>query len=243
MHDAVTAIATSGVSPIVRIADNQGWMVKRALDAGAHGILVPLIYSVDDAVRLVQSAKFPPMGQRGFGSPFPMANTGVSTAQKYLLQANNSLLTAVQIETNEALELVSTNLSSLSMPFRSYCVARTNLAGGNKVDEIARVPGVDVLFVGPFDLGNNIGRPVLDGVMHPELSTAIDKVHAAAVANGKKSGIYCTGPEQAREYVAKGFHMVSVLADVIALLSSLTAGLLVARGGGDEKKETGPYGP
>jgi 4-hydroxy-2-oxoheptanedioate aldolase len=107
MHLAVSAIAAiPSVSPIVRIADNQGWMIKRALDAGAHGILVPLIYTVEDAQKLVKSAKFPPQGQRGFGSPFPMRNTGVKTANEYLLQANESLVVAVQIETQEALDRV-----------------------------------------------------------------------------------------------------------------------------------------
>ena len=55
MHDAVPAIAACGVSPIVRIPDNQGFMVKRALDPGAHGVLVPLLYTVEDAKKLVFS--------------------------------------------------------------------------------------------------------------------------------------------------------------------------------------------
>jgi 4-hydroxy-2-oxoheptanedioate aldolase len=58
MHEAVVAIAKEGISPIVRIAANESWMIKRALDAGAHGIVVPLIYTVDDAKRVVSAAKF-----------------------------------------------------------------------------------------------------------------------------------------------------------------------------------------
>jgi 2-keto-3-deoxy-L-rhamnonate aldolase RhmA len=70
-----------------------------ALDAGAHGIVVPLIYSVDDAKRLVASAKFPPEGNRGFGSPFsPHAFNG-ETLTDYLQNANSSIQTIVQIET------------------------------------------------------------------------------------------------------------------------------------------------
>ena len=61
IHESVAAIASCGVSPIVRIPDNQGWMVKRALDSGAHGIVVPLLYTADDARKLVTSAKFPPL--------------------------------------------------------------------------------------------------------------------------------------------------------------------------------------
>ena len=73
----------------------------------AHGIIVPLLYTADDAVRLVKSAKFPPAGNRGFGSPFPMEKFGGQTQTEYLQQANNALLTIVQIETQEALDNVS----------------------------------------------------------------------------------------------------------------------------------------
>ncbi|KAI9734141.1 MAG: hypothetical protein M1818_006654 [Claussenomyces sp. TS43310] len=174
MHEAVAAIAACRVSPIVRIADNQAWMVKRALDAGAHGVLVPLLSFEADAKRLVASAKFPPVGVRGFGSPFPMERFHPDlTSSDYLKQANDALLTIVQIETKDGLA---------------------------NVDAIARVPGVDVLFVGPFDLGNNIGHPIVDGVMHDDLQAAIKKVLDTAIATGKKAGIFCTSGEQAKGY-------------------------------------------
>jgi 4-hydroxy-2-oxoheptanedioate aldolase len=113
MHESVAAIASCGVSPIVRIPDNQAWMVKRALDSGAHGIVVPLLYTADDARKLVQSAKFPPVGQRGYGSPFSMGMFDVQggmSGLQYLQQANEGLVTIVQIETREALENVSIRL-------------------------------------------------------------------------------------------------------------------------------------
>ena len=110
MHESVHAIASCNVSPIVRIPANEGWMVKRALDAGAHGIIVPLLYSVEDAKSLVQAAKFPPFGKRGFGSPFSMGafdGKGDLSGLDYMKNANDNLLTIVQIETKEALESVS----------------------------------------------------------------------------------------------------------------------------------------
>ena len=109
MHECVHAVASCGVSPIVRIPANEGWMVKRALDAGAHGIIVPLLYSVEDAKKLVQAAKFPPFGKRGFGSPFSMGTfdtKGGLSGFEYMNNANNTLLTIVQIETREALAVV-----------------------------------------------------------------------------------------------------------------------------------------
>ncbi|KAI0406886.1 Pyruvate/Phosphoenolpyruvate kinase-like domain-containing protein [Xylaria palmicola] len=162
MHEVVPAIASCGASPIVRLPDMQGWMIKRALDAGAHGILIPLLRSAEEAKKIVAAAKFPPQGQRGLGSPFAMERFNpIPTMTEYLQHANDSLLTVVQIETREALDAV---------------------------EEIAEVPGIDVLFVGPFDLGNNIGHPILDGVMKPELEQAIDRVLAATIKAGKKAG-------------------------------------------------------
>ncbi|KAH7022600.1 Pyruvate/Phosphoenolpyruvate kinase-like domain-containing protein [Ilyonectria destructans] len=191
MHDAVPAIAALGVSPIVRLPDMQGWMVKRALDSGAHGIVVPLLRTVEEARQLVQSAKFPPLGQRGFGSPIaPERFNPVPSFTEYLQQANDALLTIVQIETKEALECV---------------------------DEIAAVEGIDVLFIGPFDLGNNIGHPIINGVIAPELKDALAKVLSASKNAGKKCGVYCTSGDQAKMFAEQGFDMMNVVTDYTAL--------------------------
>lgn len=204
MHEAVVAIAAAGVSPIVRIAANEPWMVKRALDSGAHGIIVPLIYTVEDAKKLVSSAKFPPEGSRGFGSPFSPQTFSNESMTTYLTSANQSLLTIVQIETASALA---------------------------SVREIAAVPGVDCLLIGPFDLGNNIGRPILEPEMHQELKDAIGKIKDAAHAEGKKVGIYCTGGEQAKEFAERGFDMVSIAADMIGIPAYFSQTLNVASSG------------
>ncbi|KAF2638162.1 Phosphoenolpyruvate/pyruvate domain-containing protein [Massarina eburnea CBS 473.64] len=211
MHEAVAAIAATGVSPLVRIAANEAWMVKRALDAGAHGIVVPLIYTVDDAKRLVSSTKFPPEGHRGFGSPFTPQNFTNESMTHYLQNANSSLITVVQIETKSALD---------------------------SVREIAAIPGVDVLLIGPFDLGNNIGHPIL-GEMHPELTSAIDSIKDAAHAEGKKVGIYCTSGEQSRDYAERGFDMISIAADVLAVQTYFTNTLATASGKGGGKGGSG----
>lgn len=74
---------------------------------------MPLLYTADDAKNLVKSAKFPPQGQRGFGSPFPMERVGGVSMTEYLQQANEALVTIVQIETKEALENVRAPLFRL----------------------------------------------------------------------------------------------------------------------------------
>ncbi|OAG34112.1 hypothetical protein AYO21_11753 [Fonsecaea monophora] len=205
MHDSVHAVASVGVSPIVRIPANEGWMVKRALDSGAHGIIVPLLYTVQDAKRLVESAKFPPRGKRGFGSPFSMGafdNQGNLSAFEYMNTANDNLLTIAQIETKEAFECV---------------------------EEIARVDGVDVLFIGLFDLSNNLGYS-LQGGFPPEMTAAVARILKAANDAGKKAGIYCPSGESARQYADKGFHMISAATDATALLTIMTKSLSKAKG-------------
>lgn len=164
----------------------------------------------------MRSAKFPPQGIRGFGSPFPMERFHPDLgAGDYLQQANDALLTIVQIETKEALE---------------------------NVDEIAAVPGIDVLFVGPFDLGNNVGHPIIAGKMHADLHAAIAKVLGAAKAAGKKAGIFCTSGEQSKAYADQGFHMISVATDMHILPAGVMDAVNKAKGLGPGPKLTGPYG-
>jgi 4-hydroxy-2-oxoheptanedioate aldolase len=128
----------------------------------------------------------------------------VPTMTEYLQQANGALLTMVQIETQEALDAVA---------------------------DIAAVPGIDVLFVGPFDLGNNIGYPILDGVWKPELEQAVDRILAATHAAGKKAGFFAGTGEQAKKFADKGFDMVNVALDSSTLQGALASSLNDARGG------------
>ncbi|KAE8152792.1 2,4-dihydroxyhept-2-ene-1,7-dioic acid aldolase [Aspergillus avenaceus] len=200
MHELVAATAACRVSPVVRVVEGQHWAIKRALDSGAHGILVPFLETVQDATNVVRYSKYPPQGNRGFECAFalekfveqsPHGGVKELTASEYLWEANDSLVIAVQIETQSALD---------------------------HVREIAAVPGVDVLFVGPFDLGINIGHPVREsGEMDEELVRAIELVREAAVQAGKVSGIYCGSGEEARKYADKGFLMISAMTDVVGV--------------------------
>lgn len=176
---------------------------------------MPLIYTVDDAKRLVSSTKFPPEGTRGFGSPFAVQCFNDEPLTYYLQNANSTLLTIVQIETASALQCVR---------------------------EIAALPGVDVLLIGPFDLGNNIGRPILTGEMHQDLKDAIEKIKDAAHAEGKKVGMYCATGEQARIYAERGFDMISISTDQIAITTLFSQALAVASGKADGSGDQGVKG-
>ena len=144
--------------------------------------MVPLLNSAEDARKLVTSAKFPPQGNRGFGSPFSPEKFGLKSLTEYLQQANDALVTIVQIETKEALR---------------------------NVDSIAQTPGVDVLLIGPFDLGNNIGFPIVNDIMADELKKAIGAIQQSAQRYEKRTGMYCTSGSQARQFADDGFNMVN----------------------------------
>ncbi|KAK3652614.1 hypothetical protein LTR56_001979 [Elasticomyces elasticus] len=205
ISDDIAAIAACGVSPIVRVPEGQHWMIKRALDAGAHGIMVPLIRTVADAQNVASSSKFPPNGTRGLGSPFSMEKFHPELTQvQYFQQSNSATLVVLQIETREALE---------------------------NVEAIAAVEGVDCLLVGPHDLGNSIGHPVLKAPEYdPELEEAITKINDAAHKAGKWTAIYCGSGEQARKYADLGFDMVNTMNDVVALKSAFGGAVEAAQG-------------
>eukprot|EP01117_Protostelium_nocturnum_P011311 TRINITY_DN4101_c0_g1_i1.p1 TRINITY_DN4101_c0_g1~~TRINITY_DN4101_c0_g1_i1.p1 ORF type:complete len:271 (-),score=104.07 TRINITY_DN4101_c0_g1_i1:71-883(-) len=198
MHEAIANISPYGPSPLVRIPDAQGWMIKRALDAGAHGIMVPLVSTKETAEYIVEQSKFPPRGKRGFGSPFSMTSFGLSSAADYLRQANDSTVVIVQIETEEAV---------------------------NNVEAIAAVDGIDVIFIGPIDLSNFLGHPLAYGEEHPKVTQAIDRILKAAHKAGKKAGIFTGNPEDAKRRAEQGFDMVNLGTDVANLVSNVVQGL------------------
>jgi 4-hydroxy-2-oxoheptanedioate aldolase len=178
-------------------------MIKRALDAGAHGIMVPLLSSVEEVEEVVRQSKFPPSGKRGLGSPFSVNAFDLYNIGDYLSQANDNTAVIIQIET---------------------------LAAYENVEAFAKVPGVDLLFIGPFDLSNALGHPLAHGVEHPVLTSAIQKILDVAHANGKKAGIFTTSGEDARKRVEQGFDMVHIGTDVHLLIAGMSACVKEARG-------------
>ncbi|ODN97163.1 hypothetical protein I350_08143 [Cryptococcus amylolentus CBS 6273] len=160
MHNSVSAISALGVSPIIRVRGPQPDILKRALDTGAHGLMVPMINTAEEASSVVKYSKLPPQGLRGQGSAFPAIGHGLTTPE-YMKSANETILTIVQIETREGVE---------------------------NVDAIAAVPGVDYLFIGPNDLAQSLlGYTPAKGD-EPVFVEAIAKIVAAARKHGKWVG-------------------------------------------------------
>ncbi|KAL4981491.1 Pyruvate/Phosphoenolpyruvate kinase-like domain-containing protein [Aspergillus falconensis] len=160
MHNAVAAISALGVSPIIRIRGPAHDIIKRALDTGAHGIMVPQINNADEARAIVASSKFPPQGVRGQGSAFPAIGHGLTTPE-YMVSANETIITMIQIETRDGVE---------------------------NVEEICAVDGVDMVFIGPNDLAMSLLGYVPARGDEPVFVEAVERVIAAARKYGKWAG-------------------------------------------------------
>jgi 4-hydroxy-2-oxoheptanedioate aldolase len=192
-------IAPSGVAPMVRIPWNQPENFKRVLDAGAWGIVVPMVNSKEEAERAVEATRFPPKGKRSVGGSIPAVRFGTNGGD-YLKHADEEILLVLQIEHIDAVE---------------HC------------DEILGVPGVDACFIGPNDLaasmGIGLGVP-LEGT-DPRMIEAIAHVEKTAKAVGVAPGIHCSGSAGVNQRIAEGFQFLALASELRYLLSGLNDAL------------------
>ena len=180
----ITAVSGQGKPAIVRVPVGEIGAIGRALDAGAAGVVCPMIESRDQAIAFVREAKYPPIGRRSWGPARPRTLLpGDTYAPK---PANDYVLAAAMVETGPAIEAL---------------------------DEILSVPGLDAVFVGPNDLSLSLtgGRFEPNGAA---LQAALRKVVARAKAHGLIAGIYAGDEKLAAEYRDLGFRMIPVGSDM-----------------------------
>lgn len=175
-----------GPVPIARIAQATVENVKRALDAGAYGVIAPMINSRAEAEQFVAAARFPPQGQRSFGSFYAGLAFG-EDMPGYLKIANQQTLAIVQIESRAALD---------------------------HVDEIFSVPGLDGGLVGPIDLSLSLGLDPFAASPSPVFTQALETILQAAKKHNLPMGIYCANGKIAAERLRQGFLLVNVASDV-----------------------------
>jgi 4-hydroxy-2-oxoheptanedioate aldolase len=193
------AIAATGTAPMVRIPWNTGENIKRVLDAGAWGIVVPMVNSRAEAEAAVAAAKYPPRGARSLGGGMRAVRWGAS-ADEYARHADDEILVVLQIE---------------------------HIDGVRVADEILSVPGVDACFIGPNDLaasmGISLGVPLESD--HPELMAMVAEIREACARNGVAPGIHCSGPAGVNQRIAEGFQFLAMASELKFLLSGLQDGL------------------
>jgi 4-hydroxy-2-oxoheptanedioate aldolase len=145
-----------------------------------------MINTESDARAFAGAAKYPPLGERSWGPARAMTLQGKSSAIDYLREANDGTLTFAMIETRTAL--------------------------GN-VDAIAATPGIDALFIGPYDLSTALSDGKAQDLQAPEVERAIDRICAAATKAGKIPGIFCRDTERGLAMAKRGFRFVTVSSD------------------------------
>ncbi|MBN1196952.1 MAG: 2,4-dihydroxyhept-2-ene-1,7-dioic acid aldolase [Candidatus Aminicenantes bacterium] len=171
---------------LVRIASASEVAVKQALDTGASGIIVPLVNSPEDARRVVNWARYAPEGSRGVG--LARAHGYGKNFTKYMQRANLETVVVVQAEQREAVE---------------------------RIKEIADVPGLDAVFIGPYDLSASLGYP--GEVDHPEVTRAIKRIFAACRDAGKATGVFGINASAVRPFIQQGFTLVAAGVDAMVM--------------------------
>lgn len=193
----IRAIDLTPAIPIVRVPWNDPGIIGRVLDAGALGVVIPMIQTAEDARRAVEACLYPPAGRRSFGP----VRVGMRDGPRYFAEANGRVAVIPMIETAEALA---------------------------SVEEIASVPGVDALFVGPFDLSVALGLPPGDNDGQPAFDEAIARVSAAARNAGVATAVL-SNARIAPLRISQGFQMISVTTDIAALTAATRADLDAVR--------------
>ncbi len=188
------ALKDSVSAPIVRPPQNEPIIIKRLLDAGFHNVLFPFVESAEDARNAVAATRYPPDGIRGFS--VSQRNNRYGTVPDYLKVINDNISVLVQIESRPGIDAV---------------------------DEIAKVPGVDCVFIGPGDLSAALGHIGNPG--HPEVQEVIRHLINRALAAGKPAGILAPVEADARRYMEWGATFVGVGSD-LGVFRNGTQGLI-----------------
>ncbi len=184
---AAAMVAVAPATPLVRVAANHPHLIGDALDQGAHGVIVPLVESADEAAAAVRAAHFPPRGARSGGGIRPLRDFPAYVA------AADQTLVSVMIETR---------------------------AGLDHAAAIAAVPGVDMIFIGPGDLGLCIGADALEA--------GIFTILAAARAAEVPCGIFTSGPEAAARRQRQGFAFTIAMDDLTLARTGFARALAAA---------------
>jgi 4-hydroxy-2-oxoheptanedioate aldolase len=189
------ALAITDTPTFVRVAQNSPKEIGQALDAGAAGIIVPLVNSREEAIMAVRAARYPPAGTRSWGATRLGSREAAGAVRR-------EALLLVMLETVEAFE---------------------------NARSIVSVPGIDGVFVGPSDLAMSLGLGPTD-VRHEDVSRRCNDLVALCREYRIRAGIAAHSSDQARDWLATGFRMVSIGRDLPVLLERMRERLDAVRG-------------
>ncbi len=164
-----------GLVPLVRVTENRLEIICRTLDVGAMGVIVPRVHSPEAGRAALNVIKFPPEGNRGYGLRSIVSDLQPISPPEAVASCNRETMAVLMIESRAGLE---------------------------HVEEIAAIPGVDALFIGPFDLSLSLG--FVGQMDHPDMLKALDRVIAATKSAGNATGIHTTNLPLLQEAKKRG---------------------------------------
>ena len=181
----IGAIDASGAASIVRVPWNDPVIIKPILEMGPDGILSPMIMNADEAEAFVAACTYPPYGIRGYG-PRRAVHYGAISTEEYVATADARLLKMIQIEHVDAVK---------------------------HLDAICKVPGIDLIVIGPHDLSGSMG--ILGQMRHPDLLAMFDHIAAVCRKHDKPFGV-AIGPHQPtiREWINRGISLLNCGNDI-----------------------------
>lgn len=183
LQNLIRAANVAGVCPVVRVPRGTDIWIDRALDVGAGAVLVPQIDTAEQARAVVSAAKFSPVGTRGTCRFVRSAGYGSVPGSEYFAKAQDTAV-IIQAEGKKAVE---------------------------NLDEILSVPGIDVVFVGPYDLSSSLGH--VGEIDHPEVIECIKEIIAKASAKGVKIGCFADTVEGGKKWRDLGVKFIGYACD------------------------------
>lgn len=195
-EEMIRVIELSGCSPLVRLTSNNADLIKRVMDAGAHGIIVPMVNSAEDARKAINSVRYPPVGERGVGlSRAQGYGVNFSEYKDWLIDKS---VVIVQIEHIDAVE---------------------------NFNEILSVEGVDGFIVGPYDLSASMGIPGdFEHKDFIEIMKEIDDL-SKKLNSLQGIHIIEPNPEQLSVYIAQGYKFIAYSLDIRMIDTSCRTGI------------------
>lgn len=194
LYPLVLAAERHGLQLVVRVPANEEPWIKWVLDLGVRFVQVPHVSTAAQAEHAVRLARFHPDGERGLCRFVRAADFSALPKARYLERAGERTRVVLQVEGAE---------------------------GVANIEQIAAVPGVDMIFVGPYDLSQSLGRP--GDIWHPDVVAGVERVVAVCAAHGVAVGTFTDTPEGVAHWAARGVEMIEYASDLALFLGGARA--------------------
>ena len=192
LPDYIRAAEAVSIPAIIRIPSNTAEWIQAALDAGASGLQIPQISSFEAARQAVEMARFHPIGKRGFNPFVRAARYSREEPTRFMERSNQEVALILQLESAAAV---------------------------NAVNEIVKLPGIDAIFLGPYDLSQSLGEP--GDVNHPMVLEAGERVLRAAAEAGLAPAVFVNTEKACAAWRQRGARWISYSTDSFLLAASM----------------------